>query len=162
LSSVGEYEKPCAFAEFPAGLVPQDCDDPVVVKYVVQAKPLPGIIRQQGVYFDDFVGPRAQSRQAGYYQIAIARMVVVLAAFFSALGRVPCAVFPVLQSCACDPVAGEGVQILVDPRDDTPVFAFASMAPGVDTQYVEIIGFCYHILVVVVEHIGHRRKRYRR
>ena len=111
-----------------------------MVEHIVQAKPVPCVVRQEWVYLDSLISPRAQARKAGDYQIAVARMVVVLAPLFAAFALVPRAVLPAFQSRPRNPVAGKGVEMLVDPRNDAAVGAFGSMSPAINLQRLEVIG----------------------
>ena len=73
-----------------------------------------------------------------------------------ALAGIPGPVLPDLQPRAGDPVAGERVQVLVDPGNDPSVLELPAVASDVDPQRVEVVRLREDVLVVVVDQVGRR------
>src|ERR1017187_6482696 len=64
-----------------------------------------------------------------------------------------------LQDRPGNPVAGQRIQVFVDPRDHRAVIPLEVLRLRVDLEDVEVIAFAYELLPVVLEQVGHRRQR---
>ena len=79
LLAVREQAKSLAFAESAARLIPDHCHDVPVIRNVVQAEPVPCACGNQRVDLHYVVRARPQAGEASDRQVAVARVIVVIA-----------------------------------------------------------------------------------
>ena len=77
----------------------------------------------QRIHLHHVIGTGPQTDQPGDDEIAVGGMVVILATLHPAFRGIPIPAFPCFQPRAGDPIAGERVQVLIDPRNDRAILA---------------------------------------